>query len=457
MEIVNVRISNILGIEYFEFKAGKFTKISGKNGAGKTSVLEAIKAVFKKGNDATIIRKGEKTGEVVLELSDGTEIRKTFSDKSTLSVIDGNGDVVSKPDRYLQIITDMVSINPINFLYSDSKKRTDMLLDALPLKVTELELRELIGEYYPDQVSGISLIHALEAIAKIHKAIYDERTAENRSIKQTESTITELSASLIHAQVDPSINLKEKIAELESTQAAMNQMLSGYYAEYNTEKALKLESNDDYKNNEICKIGDTYLTKLQILNEERDRSKQVVINKYNIEVEKINAEYISKTADKKTKFDEKHDALVAQLTKFRSVYENQTAYNKQFEYIQKLQNDLDIYRTKSEGLTNALNLLTNKKSDMLQELPIKGLEIKEGQIYCNDILFDRLNTAQQIDISVEIAKLKAGELGFICVDGIERLDDEALKTFQEKSEKSGLQLIVTQVSNDNQLKIDGDN
>ena len=65
MRVAHVRISNILGIEEIEFAPGGFTEVSGGNGAGKTSVLEAIRAALRGGNDATLLRNGADRGEIV--------------------------------------------------------------------------------------------------------------------------------------------------------------------------------------------------------------------------------------------------------------------------------------------------------------------------------------------------------------------------------------------------------
>ena len=50
MKIQHPRISNILGITELELQPQCFTQISGPNGTGKTSVLEAIKSVLSPGS-----------------------------------------------------------------------------------------------------------------------------------------------------------------------------------------------------------------------------------------------------------------------------------------------------------------------------------------------------------------------------------------------------------------------
>ena len=85
-KIAKIRINNILGIDELEFDAGQFNQISGPNGTGKTSVLEAIKATLRGGHDATLLRTGAEKGETVLVLDDGTEIAKRVTPASRAAV-----------------------------------------------------------------------------------------------------------------------------------------------------------------------------------------------------------------------------------------------------------------------------------------------------------------------------------------------------------------------------------
>ncbi|MNT74306.1 hypothetical protein D3C72_2131160 [compost metagenome] len=76
------------------------------------------------------------------------------------------------------------------------------------------------------------------------------------------------------------------------------------------------------------------------------------------------------------------------------------------------------------------------------------MEVKDGEIYRDGVVFDRLNTAQQVWVAIEIAKLRAGNLGVSCVDGIELLDPAAFEEFKKQSLASNLQLFVSRVSSE---------
>lgn len=64
MRITKVDISEFLGIKSLVFEPNKITYITGGNGAGKTSVLEAIKsALGGGGNRASLMRDGSDMSE----------------------------------------------------------------------------------------------------------------------------------------------------------------------------------------------------------------------------------------------------------------------------------------------------------------------------------------------------------------------------------------------------------
>lgn len=52
MKVLKINIKNILGLEALEIEPGSITEISGKNGSGKTSCLDAIRAALGSGHES---------------------------------------------------------------------------------------------------------------------------------------------------------------------------------------------------------------------------------------------------------------------------------------------------------------------------------------------------------------------------------------------------------------------
>ena len=106
----------------------------------------------------------------------------------------------------------------------------------------------------------------------------------------------------------------------------------------------------------------------------------------------------------------------------------------------------DQLEAQAEQQTAGLANLESYKSELLGALPITGLTVHDGEVYRDGIPFDRLNTAQQIEIAVELARLRAGKLGVICVDGMEALDPDRYAEFCRQMLASGLQMFLTRAT-----------
>jgi len=174
---------------------------------------------------------------------------------------------------------------------------------------------------------------------------------------------------------------------------------------------------------------------------EHEENKQEIHNHFDIQKTGI-----------QSKFDERYLPLLSELTLLQEQQKQYASHEKTRELVEQFHSECQKLKEESEKLSGALTGLDNLKENLLRELPIQGLAIKEGEIYCKDIVFDKLNTAEQVKIAVEVAKLRANELGIICVDGIERLDKDTFDKFRHKAIESGLQMIVTKVGN-TELKI----
>ena len=103
-KIARLEFRNVLGIEEREIQAGKINIISGKNEAGKTSILESIeKAIYNTERRAKFVREGQTEGTLYVELDDGLSIdRKVKEDGSGRVKVEKNGASVPKPETYLK-------------------------------------------------------------------------------------------------------------------------------------------------------------------------------------------------------------------------------------------------------------------------------------------------------------------------------------------------------------------
>lgn len=432
MRIAQVKINSILGINELEFTPEGFNEISGPNGAGKTSVLEAIKAVVTGGHDATLLRKGAEKGEVVLVLDDGTQISKRVTPKSSPVEVLQEGKKVQRPTDVIKSLTDLLSVNPVDFLRARKADRVKVLLETMPLEVDAEKLSKLSG--IPVHVDPGT--HALGVIDSVRKQVFDDRTGTNRAVKEKDATINQLRLAMPDAPggVDGSEDdLREQVtvatenrdAELERIRTKLD--------------GIKAEN----------------LGKIEGIRAECQRQIDEIKAKALAEVEAIQAaerEIEGKAALQREKTIQKHTETVAPLNQaIEAIKTNRSAHAKReqaMETIEQMEKELEGLQDDASKQTKALAAIDDYKAELLAALPIPGVEVIDGEIYRDGIQFDRLNTAQQVWIAVEIAKLRAGELGVVCVDGLELLDKGAFEEFRDRCLESGLQLFVTRVSDE---------
>lgn len=430
MHIQHIKISQILGIEDLEFTPEGFNSIEGQNGTGKTSVLEAIKAAVSPGHDATLLRKGAEKGEIVFVLDDGSSIIKKVGQTSSSTEVRGaDGKKVGRPAEAIAKLTDMLSINPVSFLSAPKKDRVKVLLEAMPIKVDTDKLSKIAGI----NVTAQDGIHGLAVIGSVAKQVYDDRTGTNRAIKEKDATINQLRLAMPDAVDGVTGSEDELIAKVEAaraTETAELKRISDKLASMKDEANNKINSIRSQLQADIDALKDAATAKVEEINTELASNQE----KANIVTKKA----MQKCIDTVTPINE-------QLAIIRNDREAAAKREQALAMIDTLATELEDLKADEASQTKALTDIEKYKSDLLSSLPIRGLEVRDGEIFRDDVPFDRLNTAQQVEVAVEVAKLRAGELGVVCVDGLELLDNNTFEAFRDGAIASNLQLFVTRV------------
>lgn len=439
MKIDHIKISNVLGIESLEFDAGQFNAIVGPNGAGKSSVLEAIKAALSAGTDATLIRAGAERGEVVLVLDNGGTISaKIGASGTTRSVKGPDGKASPRPVEALRQLVDLMAINPVAFLTAKPADRARVLLESMPLQADIDLLSKLSGrklEPAPDT-------HALAVIEEARRLVYDDRTGTNRAVREKDATINQLRAAIPPAPAGVDGDEEDLLAQLkradEDRQAEIMRIEG---------KLVSIRATD---NSERQRLRAEAQAKIDAINSELSEALQAA------------AATLAKTeaaaATQRERTITKHAAatapLNAALAAIRQNRETAGRRSATLATIKQLEAELSNLQDDAQRQTAAIGAIDEYRASLLSDLPIQGLEVRDGDIYRGGIQFDRLNTAQRVGIAVEVAKLRAGRLGVCCVDGLELMDTKTWESFRDAASQSDLQLFVTRVADDEGLTIE---
>lgn len=446
--VSRIEITNILGIKHLEFKPGAgLTVATGENQAGKTSLLEAIRSIFKGGQDVSLLRRGAEKGEIVLELSDGVKIERTVTaGKSATMITHPEFGQISKPATYLELLIDKLGMNPVDFLTAPAKMRTQLLLEAMPIKLDPALIEPIIGH----EVDPLDT-NALELIAREIKKFYDDRTGVNRVAKEKRATILQMKQTLPTEDEDTDFSRvvsgveKELNAQRISLQDALDLARSGILQE-----KLDLSTGSQTKVDEVKRKLEE---QINLLRTNADKEIEKIQKAFNEKRDNIEGDGQVRINEIEIKYQPKISGLEGKLAVARENLANQSKINQTKEYIATLTTDAVAAEAQSERDTDTIEKLEKLKTSLLETLPIKGIEIKDGEIFVDAVPFDRVNTARKVEIAMDIAQLRSGKLPLMIVDGLELMDSKTFAAFVAAAKKSKVQMIVTRVS-DQALKVE---
>ncbi|MFJ7748679.1 AAA family ATPase [Arthrobacter sp. NPDC097144] len=144
-KIIKLEANNFKRLRAVEISPdGNLVVIAGRNGQGKTSVLDAITAALGGNNTKTLprpIRDGEDKASIVLETEDLIVTRTFSGTKSELTVKGKDGALYTKGQAKLNELLGRLSLDPLAFTQLSEKDQLKTLLDLveLPFDPTKLE------------------------------------------------------------------------------------------------------------------------------------------------------------------------------------------------------------------------------------------------------------------------------------------------------------------------------
>src|SRR6266566_538359 len=410
LRVTRLSIKNILGIQSLEIKPGKgITVIEGENASGKTSVIEALKSIFKGGNDASLLRRGAEQGEIVLELDNGVLIERTVRETGSATMVtDPMYGQIRKPKAFLEQLIDQLGMNPVDFLTAPAKMRVQLLLEAMPIKLD------------------------------------DDLTGVNRVAKEKRATILQMKQTLPEDAEDTDwarivVATEGSLALVnQSTQMKIDAIITDMEGEKDASKANGTHSIQEIDRElelEISKLRQEAETKKEAIRENVIAGLGIITKGAQENVDKLRGEAESERRK-----------LTDKLAVARENLTNQSKINQTKEYIKTLGEEATKAEAQSDKDTKAIEALADLKTKLLNDLPIKGVEVKDGELFVDSIPFDRVNEARKVEIAIQIAGLRSGKLPLVIVDGLERLDSKTFEAFKKQAAKSKVQMIVTRVS-----------
>ena len=383
LELSNVKRIKAVALE--PAPAG-LTVIGGKNGQGKTSVLDGI--AWALGGERFRPDAAKREGSVLdpelrVQLSNGlTVIRK--GPKSALTVVDETGK--RSGQQLLNEFVETLALDLPKFLHASDKERASILLGILGIQ---------------DQ---------LDALEREERSLYDTRTQTGRDRDQARHhadsmewysdvpaepvSVTELTIQLRDAQAtnEQNAELRRRVDDLESRMKAIDDQItdltskkSGVY--------LQLAKAREDATGLVDQDTDTLLREIQAADAINTKVRQNIA---------------------RTEAEQRADTLVEQYA--------------------ALSTEIDAVRAKRVALLEGA------------DMPLPGLSVQEGVLYYNGQPWSCMSSAEQIRAATAIVGRLKPECRFVLVDRLETMDTDTLREFGAWAAERGLQVIGTRVS-----------
>ena len=377
----------------FEPSADGLTIIGGRNGQGKTSVLDAIAWALGGNNYKPSVP--ERDGALVppnlhIELSNGLIVERKGKN-STLKVTDPNGN--KSGQQLLNEFVSTLALDLPKFINGSDKDKADSLLKILGIGdvLSQLDTKE--NQLYAQRTE-------VGRIADRKKKAADEMPMYPNVPKEP------VSATELIKQQQEILARNGENEQKRQNAARYERMLAEAQIAFDEAKAALQKAEQD------C------LTARKSAEDLHDES-TAELEKNLAEIEALNIK------------------IRANSTKEAAEIE---ANNLQQEY---------------DGLTEQIESVREERSKLLDsaELPLPGLSVKDGKLIYNNMPWDGMSGSDQLKVATAIVRKLNPQCGFVLMDKLEQMDLETLQEFGAWLKQEGLQVIATRVSTGDECSI----
>lgn len=380
---------------------GDMVEISGENGQGKSSVLDAIEMALAGGASVpdVPIRRGAKSGRIQVDLGNGGKTELTIERKFTpsnkngyLSITTADGMEPQHPQRMLDGLMGTLSLDPRRFLSMKKPDQLDVVRQMAPV------------------AKDIDVLD--ERAAKLAA----ERTENNRELKRAiavEQSIV-IPEGLPEAPPD--------IAEIETRLAGIDEHNTGIR---NVERHINALDVDAAECARRVQFAEKTLAEMKL---DYDKAQ------LRFEAAKINLP-LPALRDANT--------VLAELTKAREV---------QAGFHQKKRREDAIAATralqgKADTIETELAEISKNKTTLLAEakMPVEGLSFGAGEVLYMGLPLDQASDAEQLLVSTRMAAALHPKLRVIRIRDGSLLDTKSMQLLTDFASANNLQIWIERV------------
>lgn len=395
VKINELLIENVKRVKAVQFEpsADGLTIIGGRNGQGKTSVLDAIAWALGGNNYKPSVP--ERDGALVppnlhIELSNGLIVERKGKN-STLKVTDPNGN--KSGQQLLNEFVSTLALDLPKFINGSDKDKADSLLKILG-----------IGD-------------VLSRLDTKENQLYAQRTEVGRVADRKKKAADEM-------PMYPNVP-KEPVS---ATELIKEQ-----------QEILARNGENERKRQDAARY-ERILANTQIAFDEAKAALQ-------------KAEQDCLTARKSA--EDLHDESTAELEKNLAEIEALNIKIRANSTKEAAEVEANNLQQEYDGLTGQIESVREERSKLLDsaELPLPGLSVKDGKLIYNNMPWDGMSGSDQLKVATAIVRKLNPQCGFVLMDKLEQMDLETLQEFGAWLKQEGLQVIATRVSTGDECSI----
>lgn len=409
VKITALEAENVKRVRAVELRPEQdgLTVIGGRNGQGKTSVLDAI--AWALGGDRFKPSEPHREGSVndprlKVELSNGLVVERSGK-SSSLKVTDPSGHRAGQ--QLLNSFVEQLAIDLPRFMESTPKEKAKTLLEVIG-----------VGEE----------LYRLEGI---ERKAYDERTSVGILERQKRALIEEMPFDP-EAPTEPvsAAHLAQQKAEIIERNAAVAQKRA---------EADGLDLRIDAAQNDLSEITNQ-------INQLVERGKNVEneIKSMILACGKLRNELDGAKLEDTAEIDSRLDEIDRTNARVRDNQVRQAAIA-----------EADRLKEQYDQLTEKVEAARNEKLRLLEgaALPLPELSVDAGELTYKGRKWDGMSGSEQLMVSAAIVRALKPQCGFVLVDKLEQFDPETLAEFGAWAASEGLQIIGTRVATDDTCTI----
>lgn len=383
IRLESTNYKRLKAVEIAPDPGGNLVIVAGKNGQGKSSILDSITAALGGVNAKTTpkpIRDGEERAEIILETEDLIVTRRFTASGSTLTVKSPEGAVYPRGQAKLDDLLGKLSLDPLAFTQLDDRAQLKALLALVNLP------------FDPAKVDAE------------RADIFAERTAVNRDLKNAKAALDAIPVTKEMSDLEP-VSVTDLLAQYRDGQEV---------------------------NNHRANV-------IRVRNAAADSVRQLKLQLAAAEERLAEAVEMLEAAAAPVDLE----AIQAKIDSAEQI--NQDV--RTFERWKNTSDEVTSLQIEAAELTEKLEAIDRQKADGLAaaKFPIDGLGFDESGVTYNGVPFKQASSAEQLRVSLAMAIALNPKLRVIRIADGSLLDSDNLALVESIARENDFQVWIEMV------------